>query len=401
MSLSIIRPLTLADCEQSMSLSSFAFQFPLTAEQLEERRATFLNENDYRLGVFSDHSLCAQATLLDLSIYINGQLFKMGGIAGVSTWPEHRRHGYVAHILKELLMHMKQHGHTISLLHPFSYGFYRKFGWESYIEYKRYELGAEHIELLLKQHKHTEKTGTVRRLDSLQPLFEVYEQYAVRFNGMLARTEQWWENRIRSRKKGVVAGYYDKQQQLQGYMIYEVLNREMTIHEWISLTKEAEQQLLLYIAQHDSMVDRVTWIAPSDDSFAFFLNKPRFKQEVIPYFMARIVDVESFIQQYRFNASHHDENFTITISDEHAPWNDGIFQLRIASSGEATLTKKEQVDPNGSQISLSIGTLTAWLLNYQKVEVFQRFDHITGNADAMKRLQLRIAERTTYLTDFF
>src|SRR5690606_11959965 len=143
-----LRALTTADFEESMKLSSFAFQYPLTAEQLEERRASFLTDDVYRVGVFQHEHLCAQVTLLHLNVYVNGELFSMGGIAGVSTWPEHRRHGYVARILKELLVKMKENGQSISMLHPFSFSFYRKYGWETYIEYKQYEMSADHLSSL-------------------------------------------------------------------------------------------------------------------------------------------------------------------------------------------------------------------------------------------------------------
>src|SRR5690606_11674243 len=126
----IIKTLEDEHFQQSVSLSSFAFQFPLTAQQLEERKATFNQPEQTRLGVFKDEQLCAQATLLDLQTYIAGQAFHMGGIAGVSTWPEHRRNGYVASLLKELLLIMKQKGQSISMLYPFSFAFYRKYGWE-------------------------------------------------------------------------------------------------------------------------------------------------------------------------------------------------------------------------------------------------------------------------------
>lgn len=395
-----IRALTAADFEQSMKLSSFAFQYPLSTEQLEDRREGFLTSHDYRIGIFDNDNLCAQATLLHLNVYVNGELLSMGGIAGVSTWPEHRRHGYVAQMLQALLVTMKENGQTISMLHPFSFSFYRKFGWESYIEYKKYEISSDHLPALRNKFG-TKQPGAVKRLEDWQPLAEIYDRYAKQYNGMLKRSDSWWKERISTRKPGIYAGSYNDQQQLTGYIIYEVVNRVMTIHEFIALTAQSEHQLLTYIAQHDSMIESVTWTAPANDCFAYGLDNPRIKQEIIPYFMARIVDVEHFVAQYCFNPSDHDEEFTLCIKDEHAPWNDGSFSLRIASSGKATLTMDERKDVDSPKLEMSIGTLTAWLLNYQKYDVLQGFDQLVGDEQTMKRLQKRIGERITYLTDFF
>src|SRR5690606_23956920 len=109
----VIKPLVQEHFQQSMDLSSFAFQYSLSQEQLESRRESFINHNQLRLGVFDGEQLCAQATLLHLNTYVAGKLFSMGGIAGVSTWPEHRRHGYVSRLLTELLTIMRKQGQSI------------------------------------------------------------------------------------------------------------------------------------------------------------------------------------------------------------------------------------------------------------------------------------------------
>lgn len=402
----IIKKLTQEHFQQSMDLASFAFQYPLTPEQLEERRSSFIDPTQEKLGVFQDEQLCAQATLLDLQVYIAGKLFTMGGIAGVSTWPEHRRHGYVAKLLQELLLLMKENGQSISMLHPFAFAFYRKFGWESYIDYKKYELGTEHLSSLLRKQKQAGQQGQITRLNSWQPLQQVYEQYAERYNGMLHRAENWWRERIAVRKKGTYAAYQDQHGQIQGYIIYEASNRQMNIHEFIALTYEAEQQLLLYIAQHDSMVEKVSWIAPSNDSFVFSLDNPRIKQEIIPYFMARIVAVAPFIAQFPFVQADKEEQYRITITDEQASWNDGAFVLQIGADGKAIIQQAASVDvheqlPDQEEILISIGALTAWLLYYQTWETLVRFNKVKGSESVLKRLQSRIPARITYLTDFF
>ncbi len=54
----------------------------------------------------------------------------MGGVAGVATYPEYRRSGYVKELLQHSLQTMKKDGYTVSMLHPFAVAFYRKYGWE-------------------------------------------------------------------------------------------------------------------------------------------------------------------------------------------------------------------------------------------------------------------------------
>lgn len=400
----VLKQLTEEHFQQSMDLSSFAFQYPLSPEQLEERRSSFTKH--MKLGVFKNDQLCAQATLIDFETYIAGKAFPMGGIAGVSTWPEHRRNGYVAKILKELLLIMKQKGQSISMLHPFSFAFYRKFGWESYIDHKKYELQAEQLTSLLReyQQRHHEMKGEIVRLDDWKLLEQTYDQYAQAYNGMLKRTESWWQDVITVKKTGIYAAYRDRLGQIQGYIIYEVKNRQMTIHELIALTYEAEEQLLYYIAQHDSMVEKVYWTVPEDDTFVFGLSNPRIKQEIMPYFMARIVDVTAFIEQFPFEQAAEPEDYYIQLSDEQAEWNHGLFKLHIAADGKATIQRAEEEVNHGvtdNLIIASIGALTSWLLYYQTWNTMVRFHKLEGSEFIMKRFQKRIPSRTTYLADFF
>jgi predicted acetyltransferase len=81
-------------------------------------------------GEFENEELISKLHILSLEIKIENCRFSMGGIAGVATWPEHRRKGSVTRLLNKALSAMKKKGQTISLLHPFNINFYRRFGWE-------------------------------------------------------------------------------------------------------------------------------------------------------------------------------------------------------------------------------------------------------------------------------
>ena len=88
-----IRPLTQQEIEQSLDLSSFAFQMEMDAQEREERTATMVPEQT--LGYFVNQLLAAKLTIIPLRIFIQGKSIKMGGIAGVASWPEFRRGGLV------------------------------------------------------------------------------------------------------------------------------------------------------------------------------------------------------------------------------------------------------------------------------------------------------------------
>ncbi|WP_036718137.1 GNAT family N-acetyltransferase [Paenibacillus harenae] len=391
-----IKTLGIGQYNESMALSQFAFQYRRTEQELEQGKEQFQAEPAARYAAYVDGQFAAQAIVLELETFIGGKRFAMGGLAGVATWPEYRRQGLVAKILIHSLEEMKGKGQTISFLHPFAFAFYRKYGWETYTEHKVYTIKSEQLPPRKPYEGRMERyNGSSSLLNSL------YETYASRYNGTLVRTEQWWKNRISKRKPGQTTVFYDNSDTARGYLIYEVKNMQLTVHELVHLTEEARAALWSYIGQHDSMIDTVTMTAPSDDVLPYWLPNPRIKQEIIPYFMARIVDAEAFVAQYAFKAAAGEDQFVIELIDEHAAWNAGRFRLAINASGGASLSRLQQPDRQEKVIQIDIGTLTTILLGYIRPLQLADLNRIHGDAEAINRLQNRIPERTTYLPDFF
>ncbi|WP_054025849.1 enhanced intracellular survival protein Eis [Bacillus sp. FJAT-28004] len=392
----VIKHTGMEQFDESMALSQFAFQYERSAAELEQTREQYENEPAVRYGAYVDNQPAAQAAVLKLQTYIGGKAFDMGGIAGVATWPEFRRQGLVAQILIQSLIEMKDMGLTVSFLHPFSFGFYRKFGWETYTEQKAYTIKAD----MLPERKAYE--GRIERVSgNYSILNDVYQAYASQYNGSLVRTELWWKYRISKRKSGQIALYYDKVGAAQGYVIYEVKNSRLTVHEFVHLNEPARAALWSFLAQHDSMIEELTITMPSDDRLPYLLNNPRIKQEIIPYFMARIVDAEAFVGQYDFKAADHADDITIQLIDAQAPWNNGHFLFHIDASGRASLRRKDDSEKIDKAIKLDIGSFTSVLFGYIQLEQLAELARIEGDIGLVKRLQSRIPERTTYLPDFF
>lgn len=391
-----IKYLNVDHFDESVALSQFAFQYVKSTEELMELKDQFANEPAVRYGAFIDNQIAAQATVLKLQTYIGGKIFEVGGVAGVATWPEHRRQGLVAQLLIQALKEMKENGQTISFLYPFAFGFYRKFGWETYTEHKSYTIKTELLPARVTYEGHIERcTGNYSVLNN------IYQTYASQYNGSLARTEFWWKYRVSKRKPGQIALYYDKNGIAQGYTIYEVKNNHLTVHELIHLNESAKAALWSFLTQHDSMIDDATITVPSDDRLPFVLKNPRIKQEIIPYFMARIVDAEAFVSQYDFKAADGEDQFHLELSDEYAPWNTGKYMLKIDASGKALLQRLDDNNKIDKPLKLDIGSFTTVLLGYIQLGQLVQITQLEGDVSLIKRLQARIPERTTYLPDFF
>ncbi|WP_440113271.1 GNAT family N-acetyltransferase [Paenibacillus sp. QZ-Y1] len=389
-----IQKLTVDDFEPAMALSEYAFQVVVSEEQKEKRRSQFASQDIW--GVYEEGQLGAKLHIIPFQTYIHGRSFEMGGIAGVATWPEFRRKGWVAGLLKHALEEMNRNKQSISFLHPFSFAFYRKYGWETYVEFKRYKVPTAHLPAK------KETPGTIRRGDpGLSILKEVYTAYAERYNGTLIRNDARWENSVLADGTSQKAVYYDEAGKAQGYLLYEVRENKFTIKEIIYLHEEARQALWTFIANHDSMIEEVTLQAPANDMLAFQLDNPRIQQEIVPYFMARIVSVEQFISQYPFGNQTSPVQIVLQVQDTHAPWNEGVWQLNVAMNGTASIWKTSESVVEDQTVKVDIQALTTMLMGYRRPVEMARMGRIQGPVGAISALEQAIPERETYLLDFF
>ncbi|WEK54553.1 MAG: GNAT family N-acetyltransferase [Candidatus Cohnella colombiensis] len=395
----VLRQLRTEEFDQSIALSQFAFQFVLPADMLEDMRKKF-KPDDY-WGIFDESDrLTSKLILLPLQLWVQGRTFAMGGIAGVASWPEARRQGGVKQLLLHALETMRANGQSVSMLHPFAFPFYHKFGWEFTIERKQYTIPVG----LLPPRVQTE--GRVARIakQEVNAIFAVidpvYATYASQFSGTLVRNVEWWENRILN-KAGEFAVYYNEAGKAEGYVFCEVASRKMTIHEWVNVTETARLALWTYVSNHDSMIDEVVMKAPVEDPLPFLLSNPRIKQEIEPYFMSRIVDAEAFIGEYPWMVSNQDETLVIRLSDKVAAWNEGLFRLTIAAEGTAVLSRIDPSEETVQDAACDIQTLTALLLGGRSATLLAETGRLQANGETVALFERRIPRRQTYLMDFF
>ncbi len=386
-----IRTLRPEDVGEQLALDQFAFQFELSPSDLEEARR---NTNpDEVVACYIDGRLAAKLELLPMTTYIGGKRVAMGGIAGVATWPEYRRGGIVADLLRHSLRLMREQGLTLSHLTPFAFSFYRRYGWEHCIDRKQYTVERSDWPVL------DPTQGSIRRTDDYALVAPVYEQFAMRYNGTLSRSEMWWKRRVARSKPGIMAVYYDETDTPMGYVIYRVKSGDMTIHEFVHLSEDARRGLWNFIRNHDSMASKVTFVAPVDDILPFLLANPRIKQEILPYFMVRIVDVAAFLRQYSFATASQRLELAVTVEDPNAPWNERTFIVQPEANGALVSVETEAAAV--LNVSCDIQTLTAMLMGYRRPTELSGIGRLLGSSEAVAAWETAVPYRTTFLYDFF
>ncbi|MFY0758361.1 GNAT family N-acetyltransferase [Metabacillus dongyingensis] len=373
---------------EALKLSEYAFQYKVPEESIEKRLKTMEKHHEL-FGILEEKELAAKLHLLPLEVYLGETKWKMGGIAGVATYPEYRRSGYVKEMITFLLEYMRKEGFGVSMLHPFSVPFYRKYGWELFCSRLKASLKSE--DLVMKK----QVQGKIRRFQKeahSSLIEEIYDQFAKKFSGMLVRETSWWQASIYDELTAAV--YYNEAGEAKGYMLYEVKKDKMTVEEFVPLTTDARIGLWNFICQHDSMIKELEIATYESDPLFFSLNEPRIKAEVTPYFMVRIVDAESLLKNYDFEWSDAVSELVIHLKDQHAPWNNGTYKIK-----NKEVTKLNESEPEG--LSLDINTLSAMLFGYKRPADLYEIGQIEGGEEAIKGLETLIPARKAFFYDFF
>ncbi|NIA59897.1 GNAT family N-acetyltransferase [Bacillus pacificus] len=373
---------------EALRLSEYAFQYKVEEDRLQQQ-LTRMKESHEVYGIMEGNELAAKLHLIPFHIYIGKEKFKMGGVAGVATYPEYRRSGYVKELLQHSLQTMKKDGYTVSMLHPFAVAFYRKYGWELCANLLVCHLTKS--DLVMKK----QVNGTVKRFNKENHPEEVeklYETFAERFSGMLVRNEKWWLQAVY--EDLTLAIYYDENKTAAGYMLYKIEKSKMTVEEFVPLHNEARNGLWNFICQHDSMIKELEMTVSENEQLLYTLQEPRVKTEIKPYFMGRIVDIEQFLKQYELNWNNIQQEIILHITDSFAPWNN--VSVRLANY-EITIIE----EPMDKGIKLDINALSTILLGYKRPLELNELELISGSEEEIRAFEKIVPVREAFIYDFF
>ncbi|WP_001100952.1 GNAT family N-acetyltransferase [Bacillus thuringiensis] len=373
---------------EALRLSEYAFQYKVDEDRLQQQ-ITKMKESHEVYGIMEGENLAAKLHLIPFHIYIGKEKFKMGGVAGVATYPEYRRSGYVKELLQHSLQTMKKDGYTVSMLHPFAVSFYRKYGWELCANLLVCHMTKS--DLVMKK----QVNGTVKRFNKENHQEEVeklYETFAERFSGMLVRNEKWWLQAVYDDL--TLAIYYDENKTAAGYMLYKIEKSKMTVEEFVPLHNEARNGLWNFICQHDSMIKDLEMTVSENEPLLYTLQEPRVKAEIKPYFMGRIVDVEQFLKQYELNWNNVQQEVILHITDSFAQWNN--ITVRLANH-EITIIE----EPIDKGIKLDINALSTILFGYKRPLDLNELELISGSEEEIRAFENVVPVRKPFIYDFF
>ena len=392
------RPLRTDDIDQYNDLLRYSFQITeqdlaesgWKNDEIKQSKFPVLDRADV-IGCFDGQTLASQFAVYPLKMNIYGQVYAVGFVTSVCTYPEYSGKGIMKQLMYRSLAHIRSKHEPFALLYPYSIPLYRRRGWE---------IISNKISYIVKDRQITTSVnapGMVHRVEwDDQAFMNLHNTFAQATHGCLFRNSIAWEEYWRWEKDDTfVAVYYDTNRSPQGYMVYLVEADKMYIKEMIYLNREAQEGLWKYIREHDSMIDEVHGDSYCDESIAFEMDDADIKETIHPYIMGRIVDVEMFFEKYSCRENAPRTVVSFVVEDNLLEWNNGTFRI-LLENGTCTPTQEAP----DMELKLSIGSLTTMLIGYKRATELHRIGRIKGSLSDMERLDEVLLHQIPYISDY-
>lgn len=319
------------------------------------------------LAVFDGGKLASCLQLLPYTLRIRGRSLSCPYIVGIATWPEYRGRGLVRRLLRAALDQMIARDISISVLLPFSYPFYRKYGWEICYERTVYEnflsepAAQQGEDTLLPIHPEWD----------IPSLALCYDRYMQPYQGYVERTEADWRRTLEDLRLDQGTGWLLKGRQgVMGYLLCSMSDRSMTIRELAYTRPKARERLLALAASHlGGQADRIELHAPADDLGHLSMQNPVDAVARKVHCMGRI----HRIQGLEGMAVHLFQDLRLGIRDPFFQSNQGVYRLYAEGGTLRIAPSKDAPDAE-----IGIQTLSQLFWGYLSADQALRAGLITG-----------------------
>ncbi len=345
------------------------------------------------LGWFDGDKLVSQVAVYPFQVRIFNQTYDMGGLTGVGTYPEYSNQGLMHKLLCQVLENMREKKQSISYLYPYSIPYYRRKGWEIISDKITFEVNDYQLP------RNKQVPGEVERTSiESDDVKKAYDRYAHQTHGAMLRSDLAWnEYWLWDLDDLMAAIYYNEDRQPDGYVLYWIADEVFHIKDMIFINEEARSGLWNFISAHFSMISKVVGNIHMDEPLAFLLEDADIKETISPYYMARIVDLEKFIDQYPFKPDTAEREWTFNLDDPLLSWNQGTFTLRIRPDGKGKVVRTA----DRSSEKIDIQTMTTMLLGYKRPDYLQKIGRILCSPETVDMLEDAIEQQTPYFSDYF
>lgn len=328
----------------------------------------------------------------------DGHTVGMGGVGGVGTLPEYRKGGHIRKIFEKALPEMREEGKVFSFLYPFSFAFYRKFGYELCRTYNRVTLPVK----LFQTFPYPDRVEFFQKGGDAAPYAKVYEVFARDKNLAVVRTEKGWKNILDMDpyiKRQYTYLYRDASGEPAAYVIFSAEKDDdgnlMAIRELAWVNPAAFFAMLGFLGGLAPQFGNAQWNMPSAfDITSLFPESHEIKITRPVGGMNRIVNVPQALSLLR--APEKEGRAVIKVTDKFLPANDGVYKIEWDGSG-SLFAKTSGRTPD---METDVETLTQLVTGFLTLEQARYRKNIVVDRNE-KPLRALFPHKDLYLMEYF
>lgn len=389
-----VRELAPDEMDQAFRLWSLAFERGSRNMDHWRRGREGLPKGSIYLGIYEGKTLQAVLGVLNFRCFFGPRaVVPMGGIGAVATHPASRGKGYAGALLDQALARMRESSQPISMLAPFNWEFYQRYGWDWVGVARHYSLPA----LGIKPSQEAEKVREATAADHAA-IRETYARHSRLYRGAVVRHEQFWTDVVSDTESQYASLYvYEGSSGMEGYLAFRGGSREnLSLREFVALTPKARRGLLGLLRRIEMQYGRFTWKAPSDDTLWQEFYNWEIETKLQPVFMGRVVDFKAAFEAWS-PAEPQTSSVAVGIADLHGPWNQSTWQVTCEGAKITVAPAKRE-----AQVSLDIRAFSQAYFGTPTLSDLRRAGRVEVHDEAAYEALRRLLEGPpTWMNDFF
>ncbi len=283
-------------------------------------------------------------------------------IGGVNTPVHNRRGGNVRRIFEEIHKKAIEDNVAVALLHPFSFSYYRKFGYEKVSDHVIVTTPLEKLDFVER------KCELIRYTDKSQAkdLCEIYNEFAKGRNLLIKRyNEGYFQLDIPNR---YIEIYYDEGKPA-GYITYwlheafvvnRMTNGVIEVDEIAYTSPKALRAILSFLRLYEGEMDTLTFknIAPCPELEMMLRHYNHTTYSVVADVEARILNSELVFKSASYPKSQ--GSFSVKIDDVY----DSVKGSFLVEWSESSVSVSRLDEGQVCELELSVGALTRLIYGY-------------------------------------
>jgi len=385
-------------------LQGFVFSFEPNEKEIREKIEKGEYDSSHCYGaVDACGRVLAGMEAMPLTMWFDGHKAPMAGISGVASVPDSRRQGNVRKVFEKVFEDLREEGVVFSHLYPFSFDYYRKFGYEYCGTAPRYTLPVAPA-------RKFPNCGTAHEFiggDAVRSqLIEVYEAYASRHNLMVSRTEKRWDEILNITLFGADRLYYWKNAGgcVRAWVKFKRENDKVIIHDIAWADHESMFGILQFVGMFEGHVEKMVFRASPEVIPELYWNNPFAVETGTDWLgMNRVVNAKRALELMKKPEG--EGRFTVKVEDAFAPWNSGFYAVEYGGGAcrVETLPAESGADTvSGSAADIEVSEramLQLVLGMFELEQIAHRSDvRIGGDREMLKKV---FPKKPLLLTDFF